>query len=189
MTEPGPIAQRISVALEAVEEAQVPSDLRAIAFAHALESAANPSQPTVGAARPDGPEDGAGMLDAISQRVGVDQHVVSGLFEERDGEVHLTIGRAQLPNGASKAASMRDVALLVAAGRQAAGLEDYTPTALIRRECDELGVLDSSNFSVEVSRLGLRTRGGSKSKEVHANRHQMEVAGELMTRIVGGEEQ
>lgn len=189
MTDPEPIVQRITMALKAVEEAQVPSDLRAIAFAHALENSGDPSKPAPAPARPNSPEDEAGLLDSISRRVGADQHVVSRLFEERDGEVHLTVGKAQLPNGESKAASMRDVALLVAAGRQAAGLEEFTPTSLIRRECDELGVLDSSNFSVEVARLGLRTRGGPKSKEVHANRHQMEAAGEMMTRIVGGDEQ
>lgn len=189
MTNADAIAQRLTAALKAVEQAEVPSDLRDVAFAHALDllntSSGEPTGRNYSALSSGGEENG--LLVEIAERVGVDFQVVSGIFEQKDDQIHLVVGRAQLPNRDSRAASMRDVALLVVTGRQGAGLEDYTPTSLIRRECEEIGVLDSSNFSVEVARLGMRARGGPKSREVHASRHQLEVAGELMVRITGGE--
>lgn len=187
MTDVDEIAEQLVMALRAVDQADVPSDLRGVAFDHALKFAATGESVHRKGQAAGQSEEGYSLLSEIASRVGADYEVVSSVFEEKDDAVHLIVGRTQLPNGSSRAASMRDVALLVASGRQAAGLEDYTATSVIRRECEEIGVLDSSNFSVEVARLGMRARGGSKSREVHATRHQLELAGELMTRIVGGE--
>jgi hypothetical protein len=184
------IVEQLKAGLQAVEEAEIPPELQAIAYHHALRVLAggtpiqgpgdNSKSAQAGAENP--------LLVAISRRLRVDLDVVMHVFEEENGQVNLILNRARLPNPKSKAASMRDVSLLVVAGRQAAGIEDYTPAALIRHECEELGVLDPPNFSVELGRLGMRTRGGAKSREVHASRHQVEEAAGLMMRIFGGGE-
>jgi len=58
---------------------------------------------------------------------------------------------------------MRDVSLLVAAGRQAAGIEDYTAATLIRRECEELG---SARFIELRRRAGANRNALSRRAEV-----------------------
>ncbi len=190
MTEQKRIVRLLKAGLEAVEEAEVPSELKPIAYRHALEVlGGTASMPTPEAPRPS--EDAGGetaLLTAIAKRLKLDLDVVTHVFEEEGDQVHLIVTRAKLPNGNSKAASMRDVALLVTAGRQAAAIEDYTAAALVRQECEELGVLDGPNFSTELGRLGMRARGGPKSKEVHASRHQLEQAAELVSQIARGDE-
>lgn len=179
------IVEQLKAGLQAVEEAGVPPDLQAVAYRHALQMLTGET-PIPGPGR----DSGSGresaenpLLVSISRRLQIERDVVAHVFEEENDQVHLILTKARLPNSKSKAASMRNVALLVAAGRQAAGIEDYTPAALIRHECEELGVLDPPNFSVELGRIGMRTRGGPKSREVHASRHQLEEAANLMVRI------
>jgi hypothetical protein len=182
------IVKRLSTALETVNAAEIPDDLRAVAFWRAYvelaEEAATPS--------PDHPPGPSGdkvvndtLLGQISRSLSLDYDVVTAIFEQTDDGIQLIVPKGSLPNASSKAASMRDIALLLAAGRQAAGLEDYTALSIIRDECSELGVLDASNFSVEISRLGMRARGGRNSREVRASRHQLEQAADLMGRIGG----
>lgn len=190
MSEQGRIVQLLKTGVEVVDEAGVPPELKPIAYQHALELLGGTPSVPASAALGDRGEAGGGasLLAAMAKRLSLDIDVLTHVFEEEDDQVHLIVTKAKLPNRDSKAASMRDVALLVTAGRQGAGIEDYTAAALIRQECEELGVLDSTNFATELGRLGMRGRGGPRSKEVHASRHQLEQAAELIARIATGDE-
>jgi hypothetical protein len=184
------LVERLAAALDAVEQAGIPAELRAEAFAYALAEmggAAGASQKRNESGESAAAADPDSLLATMAKRLGHDLEVIAHVFEQEGEDLHLIVSKAQLPHGGSRAGAMRDVALLLSVGRQAAGLEDYTPTTLIRKECEEIGVLDSSNFSVEVARIGMRARGGAKSREVHANRHQFAQAAELMQEIAGGE--
>jgi hypothetical protein len=190
MSDQDQLVRRLKAGVQVIEEAQVPRDLQPIAFRHALETLGNGSSPSETLTRADdkGGRTSVSLLGAIAGRLKLDLDIVTHIFEEEGEQIHLIVTKGKLPNAGSKAASMRDVALLLAAGRQAAGIEDYTAASVIRRECEELNILDASNFAVELGRLGMRARGGPKSREVHASRHQLELAAELMLEIAGGDE-
>ena len=185
MTTPADIASKLSSALEIVDAAKIPDDLRAVAFWQACVAldAGVPFVPHNSSTSSGGALGEDNLLGRIARRLSLDYEIVTAIFEEKEDEIQLIVPKGKLPNASSKAASMRDIALLLTAGRQAAELEDYTPLSLVRRECDELGVLDSGNFSAEVGRLGMRAQGGRNSREIRASRHQLEQAAELMSGI------
>ncbi len=87
-----------------------------------------------------------------------------------------------LPEPGRKAAAMRDIALLLVVGRQAAG-EEQTALAEVRQECEAVGVLDSPNFSSEISKLEFRIRGPRNDRTAKANRNHFEQAADLVRRM------
>jgi hypothetical protein len=83
---------------------------------------------------------------------------------------------------------MQEVAYLVAAGRQAIGLEEFTGWKTIRDVCENRGVLDSSNFGLAMGKLdgeGLRIRGKGSTRELKVNAAGYEKAGAIITRMAG----
>lgn len=184
------IADRLKVAAEALELAGVPDDLRAPAFKSALNAVGLPDAKGAGIPAPPtahilgAPAQAGSRLEAISQRLGVEMGAVAALFEEDDDQgIRLILRRSMLPEPDQKAASMRQVALLLTVCRQAAEVEEYTPFSLIRGECAELKVLDASNFATEVGKLELRRRGPRNKQEAKASRHHYEDAAELIRAI------
>jgi hypothetical protein len=189
------IADRLQEAAAAVALADLPQEFRALAYERALDAvglrcaisrAPDPSPPEEVAAGvvPSSLTEG-GQLELIASRLELPIEAVERVYEadENDG-LRLILKRAMLPRPEQKAASMRDVALLVTVGRQAAGLEEYTSFAMIRSECQDLRVLDGSNFSAEVAKLEMRRRGGRNNQEAKANRHHYEDTAELINEIV-----
>jgi hypothetical protein len=179
------IVAKLSAAQNIVNAADIPSDLRAVAFWQAFQALEGGILGTEEGSliQRDESADENDLLAKCARRLNVSHDVVSAIFEQEGEGLQLIVPKGKLPNSNSKAASMRDIALLVAAGRQAAGLEDYTPLSIIREECAEFGLLDTNNFSTEIGRLGMRGQGGRNSREVRASRHQLEEAAELMSGI------
>ena len=186
------IADRLEAAAEAVELADPPQEFRALAYERALDAVglgsanSQASIPAPGVAGTvSSPLAENGQLELIASRLNLPPEVVERVYDagEKDG-LRLVLKRAMLPRPEQKAASMRDVALLVVVGRQAVGLEEYTSLATIRSECADLRVLDKSNFSTEVAKLEMRRRGGRSDQEVKAHRHHYEDAAELISAIV-----
>lgn len=181
-------------AAEAVEAARLPNELRTIGFERALDAlglgeaqmAPAPSVPAT--ARPvparDTGEPVVHLLDAIARRFELPAETIGRIYEADDGAVRLAIKRSMLPEPDRRAAAMRDVSLLVVAGRQAAG-EEQTPFVDIREECRALNVLDGANFSSEVAKLDFRVRGARNTRTAKANRHHYEEAAQLIRRMLG----
>lgn len=174
-------------AAQTVDEAELADDLRVVAFRHVLGiesvAVASPTPTTETVALAPRPSSEGGPLDHIVERLKLPSQMVRDIYEQEGSEVKLVVSRSSLTEPDSKAASMRDIALLVVAGRQAAGLEDYTTFEMIRDECRELNVYDQPNFASEVAKLEFRTRGNGKNKEARANRHHFERVAELISRI------
>ena|SRR5438094_7099935 len=163
-------------ALRAVDEAQVPAELREIAFAKAIDLA------TRGQGAPHGagvtttitPPPGAAAstdgspLQRIAGKLKVDVEAVGHVYNiDPDGQLELVISQNRLPSGYGPA--MKDIALLVAAGRQAAGLDtDWTPTEAIREVCEHFNRLDSANFATHINRMDdvFLFRGSARKREV-----------------------
>lgn len=192
------ITERLKAAASAVEAADLASDLRPIGFLRALDALGlPPTERELGGPATPSPVEGledevsskqsgdpdSKLLTGIARAFRLDTGVANQIYDATNGELRLDIGPAMLPDQ-TKAAAMRDVALLMAAGRQAAGLGDFTPLKVIREECDALGVLDSGNFSTEVGRLGFRVQGAGASREIKANRRHHEAAAGLIRRIL-----
>jgi hypothetical protein len=179
-------------AVAAVEAAGVPEDLRPAAFSKVFEHIAGggPSASQGRGAR-GGAEAGdierGDAVGRIATRLGLEAEVVSRVFDVDDEGVHLTVPRSALDD--SKRTAMREVARLISAARQAAGVDDeYTPLATIREACDDRGVLNSPNFAAAMQALdgdGMRFRGASGSREVKVNTAGYEKAADIVRRIAG----
>ena len=209
MLAPHELKERLKQAADAVQEAKVPEDLRVAAFEHALdalgvgaaapppaaatatlaaraqEQQQPPNQGTGAQTRGASSQPTDGMVERIATALSLDRDLVGRIYDEEDGQVRLIVKRTMLPEVSKKAASMRHVALLVVVGRQATGLDEYTPYDAIREECRELKVYDGSNFASEVGKLEFRTKGGRNTKEARANRHHYDEVSDLIRRMTG----
>lgn len=92
-------------------------------------------------------------LPAIADALGIDEGTVAYLFDIDGKDLDLTIRREQLPK--DRLTAMREVALLVVAGRQAAGLDpDRTDSKHVRAQGAELNVMAKNSFRDEMGNLG-----------------------------------
>lgn len=187
------VIEQIAWAHGVVDAADVPEDLRVVAFQHALAvrmemltRGASRALPLVRAPLNGGPS--SDRLSHVAAALRLPEDVVERIYEHDGAGVRLAFPRSLLLSPDSKAASMRHVALLVAVGRQTSGEEDATPFSALRRECAELGVLDGPNFATEVGRLEMRIAGGRNTRVVYVQRHHHGQAAALIRRMVASAE-
>lgn len=189
------LVRALRQATAALDEAEVPEDLRSIAFDKAFDhltgSGAIPAsggataskQPSVSDNKALGGQD---PIERIAGKLNVDPDLASRVYEVDDDGVHLTLPRSALNE--KKRLAMQEVARLVMAGRQAIELEEFTPSKVIREACDSRGVLDAGNFAAALSALdghGMRLRGSGASREAKLNAAGYEAAGAVISRILG----
>jgi hypothetical protein len=179
--------------------ANVPDDLRPVAFetiliARLREDTGRASDPTV--SKPlqllAGGHDGddfapAPPMESIAQRLGLDIETVKEVFNvTTEGEIELVVPAAKLP--AASAIATKDIALLVAAARQAGGGEEWTPFGAIRTVADDYRRLDSSNFATTIQDMknffAIRSSSPRK-KEVRMTRPAWERASALVRELAG----
>jgi hypothetical protein len=141
-----------------VEGADLPSDLRATAFAKAIDSLMGTSAVPSGlagssAGREKGPRAG-GEMRAIADKIGLAEDVVSEVYDVKDGTLDVILPYSRIAKGAAPGA--RQLAVLVVAGRQAAGIDGdgWTAVAEIRAICKEFNRYDSANFASTVLEMG-----------------------------------
>jgi hypothetical protein len=194
------LTQAFKDALAAMEAAQVPDDLRETAFVRALDhllggaTVAPPAgyveardESPVGRVA-DGGTAAVGGDDAIgriARRLHVDRAVAGRVFDVDDEGVHLLVPRSRF-DAAAKTAT-QEVATLIVASRQAAGIdEEWTTVSEIKRHAEQKGVLDPGNFSRAIQPLdgnGMRIRGNPRSREIKMNDAGFEAAGQLVLRV------
>jgi hypothetical protein len=187
--------------LEDLDAAEVPEDLREVAFTIGINTllgatpqAPAPQQPAGSSSRPDEvtfPAQGtAPTADSpgaqLSARLGVPYEDVIEVFNFGDKGPELVIGSGRLPS--QVAAATKEIAVLIAAARQGIGLEEWTAFGDIRDVCATYGRLDSANFASTMKELesyfGFRSPSPRK-REVKLNRPGWERASELVMRLVG----
>ncbi len=179
--------------MASLDEANVPDDLRQVAFAKAFDLIAGVPVALPGSPPPallvnppaGGSGDGRGdAIGGIATRLGITPLQAGQVFDV-DGEgVHLTVSPSAF--NAKKRFAMQEVIRVMSAARQALELEEFTPTSELRRVCEDRGVLDSGNFSSALSGLdgdGLRLRGSGAAREVKLNARGFEKAGEVAKRL------
>jgi hypothetical protein len=190
---PGQLKQIMMEAVKAVEGANVPEDLRVMAFEKSLEalmSAAGldtsaperrlASGSTEVAVPANGPS-----LSAIAARLNLDVDLVSELYYVDGDSLNLALAASKLDP--KKAAGTQQIAILIAAGRQAGGWDEWTPVARIRAVCRDYGRFDEANFSSTIKRMGdvFSFRGRPRQLEVRLTRPGYERAADL-ARELGG---
>jgi hypothetical protein len=143
----------VSSAWRAVDDSILPEvpELQAAALSRVIDllaGAARVDRQSVPAGEAASP--GGGNLDRLAAKLQIQREAVEDVFTEDAGGVEISIHPARL--APSKSAATRQIALLVASQRQAAG-EDQTPVDEIRRVALEFGRYDAPNFSSAVNEL------------------------------------
>jgi hypothetical protein len=124
---------------------------------------------------------GSAMLDKIAVGLGLTAGQIVHLFADKDGEPELKVKSSKLPT--QKANGTRHIALLVMAGRQLGGLEEYTDTDVVREASKHYSRFDSKNFSKHMKALDHCTITANKATKL--TNPGVEEAAELAKKYVG----
>jgi hypothetical protein len=196
------VQQILEDAKAAVEGAAIPDDLRAMAFEKAVDLLSGLGNATIGIAPvvPAAPEGsstpppqpppvgatGDRSLERIAQKLDVGLESVREVFHIDGENLSLSIGRSQLET--TKAKGAKQIALLVAAGRQAGGWDaEWTPSSEIRPIADAYGKFDSANFATTVKEMDdvFSFSGDRSSRKVKVRRKGLEEAAALVKSLAG----
>lgn len=188
----------LSEVLAALDAADVPEDLREIAFAKAFDHAAGASRApsTPGAPSSVDSQSGGGSgttptdrdtaIARIAGKLAVTAEQAAEVFDVDQDGVHLTVPHAAFDS--RKRTAMQQVMRVVAAARQAIELEEFTTTKVLRAACEDRGVLDSGNFASALAAIdgdGVRVKGAGTSREIKLNAKGYSVAGEIVKQLAG----
>lgn len=152
------VAEILQAAVKALEDANIPEDLRVPAFESAIRLVAGTDTPVMRAHSPvpaaagastrangPGPDPGA-RLQKVASQLGVAPESVERLFDEHEGELQYVGDLEAL--GKAKSSKVQAVAILLVAARQAGGYDEGpTSDTHVRKELDRHGLLDVSNYS------------------------------------------
>lgn len=185
----------LRAAKEAVKEAEIPDDLRVIAFEKAIDlvsggiSRVNGKASDVGSTpheeMPGSDADSA--LHRLARKLKVDVELVGDVFHEEDGGLRVVVGAGKLARG--KKGATQQLALLVAAARQATGTEEFTVVDRVREIAEEYRRYDAANFARTISEMTdeFNFRGSARQREIKVSRPGWEAAARLVTQLAGGE--
>jgi hypothetical protein len=187
------IAEILRRAIETVDDAGVPDDLRPAAFS-AVVSLLTGQVPING--KPEAAKVGGTLLGApgdddpltrIATALSVDIETVKSIYHDTGSDLDLVVSNSKLPT--QKAVATREIALLVTAGRQLGGYDDeYTSLEHIRRQCEEHKRLDGPNFTKALVQFEpLTLKGKGRSRAARLSRPGREQARELILRLSGAE--
>lgn len=177
-----------------IEEAEVPEDLRPMAFAKVLDLLAQAPEFSVpssnGSPRqsPVPVSGGGSRVDRIAAALKLDPEIVRDVYDAEDERLNIIVPRSRFNKANARAT--KDITLLMVAGRHAAKYDDdWTPARVIRDMCEEYGVLDSSNFAKTIMDMPgvLNVKGKGQDREVKLNRAGIDEAAALIVSLMGGE--
>lgn len=186
----------LTKAAQAVEEAGVPKDLRVVAFQNAIDmlrsgvSGAPAPDSRAGAGSSAGTERaqeraGAALVDRIANRLGVPVDAVEAVFDDADPtRPGLVLPSAALDS--RKAAAAKQIGLLIAAARQAAGLDEWTDVDELRRVVEDYNRYDSGNFASAIREIeAIRIRKENNKIQIQLRRPAWDNATALVRSLAG----
>jgi hypothetical protein len=178
--------ERLKAAVAAVQEAGVPTELRPAAFEAVLSWGVDPPQASTGGGEADTSVGGVvpNGLEGIAAKLELKPTHTAQVFDVDDEGVHLTIKRARLSG--TKKVAQQEVTYLIVAGRQAAGIEEWTSTKDVIEVIHDRGVHDT-NVSKAIAALdgdGLRFRGAKSQREIKMNAMGFSKAADIVRRLV-----
>lgn len=177
--------------LKALDDAEVPAELRVVAFERvfdALMGGARPTQPAEPRqSQPVVTRDSGGEgLDAVAARLQVGRDVVDGAYYLDGDNLEIVVPPGRFDNQKSRATEQ--IAILVAAGRQALGLDDdWTSVDPIREQCEHFKRYDSSNFAATIKGMDkvFTVRGAGRDRKVRMTAPAWQKAAELLKQLAG----
>jgi hypothetical protein len=182
-------------AMKAIDDAEVPSDLRSTAFAKVMDllSSGNgrpgerSGSPSAGFVPREQASTEQDLLGRIAGKLGVDHAIVAEVYEEADTEVRVVVAPKRLDK--SKMAATKVMSLLVAGGRQAAGLEETTAFEKIREAAEDYGIYDQNNFARTITDMGddFIISGSKRSRTVRLRSPAWEKLKDHVSRLGGDE--
>ncbi len=179
-------------ASEIVEQADLPADLRPTAFQKAFDSLMGSASPAASPyagipAKQDAGSVASGGLEATAQKLSLPLEVVAEVFDISDGTLDVVVGFSRLADG--DAAGTKQLAVLVAAGRQAAGIDSdgWTSAAEIREICKDFGKFDQANFGSTLKGMDkwFSISGSGRDRKVKMTRAGWEHAADLVRALTG----
>jgi hypothetical protein len=189
----GSLLEELKRAAALVDEASVPSDLRAAAFASAFWASRSPADIDGSkAAAPNGTAEplaplaatahsgGQGGHELIAEKLCVSVEDAEFAFELDGQDLRLRV-RPSLFDPV-RVRAQQQVIYLLASARQAAGIESETTAKHLKGACKDLGK-DDTNFGKVLSALhgeGLIIGGPRPSRTVKANADGWERAGQVL---------
>ncbi|MEU0499121.1 hypothetical protein [Mycobacterium sp. NPDC006124] len=125
------------------------------------------------------------VLGHICAALKVDRDLIDLVYTLQDGEPHIVVSPKRIAT--NKAQATRHLAQLVAASRQAAGLEEWTSVTSIRKVVTDYGRLDSGNFASYLQNLDgvALLRGKGQQREIKITKPGYEATGDLVRALVG----
>jgi hypothetical protein len=183
----------LRAARDAVATAEIPEELRGVAFAKAVDLLSGPSgqigKPPLGNLPPSNDAgESAHSVTAVSRKLGLQVPVLESVYDLTDDAVTVVIARSRLPE--QKGPATKLLALLLAVGRQSAGYDDgWTATEVIRQQCSDVGIFDGNHFAESIGQMDdvFVHRGKGLRREVKVTQHGYEVAAREIRRLLGNE--
>lgn len=189
----------LKAAAEAVKESGVPANLRAPAFEKAVDLLSpgeaeraditddKQTEDKRKRKHDEGAVDSTDLVPRIAAKLKVDQQLVEDVYAVDDGELKVVVAASKLEK--TKAGATKQLALLVAAGRQGAGLETWTQSDELREVAKDFGKFDVTNFGKQLRELDdpFNFTGSGTNIKVKVNRGGWEAATALVTKLAGGD--
>lgn len=128
----------------------------------------------------------AEALEAIARGLGMPLGEVEKAFAVEGGEVAVVIPSALVDE--ARARGTRQLGQLIIAGRQLAGIEEWTAAAEVRRVAVEYARLDASNFAAALGQLEdvALIRGTGQNRELMMTRPGIEQTAALLKELLAG---
>lgn len=181
----------LAAATKAVDDANVPQELRSLAFERAIDLLSRSSAPLPAAlgGLPSGTETGTppshpaeSPLNRVATRLRLQRDAVEAVYTDDGAEVEVSVPTDRL--SAKKSTATREIALLVAAARQANG-EEYTPSEAIRTVAQDYDRFDGPNFASALNEMKgtFLATGTPRNRSFKLTKPGWKAATDLVTRI------
>lgn len=181
------VAEVLRDAVRAIEKAGVPPELRSAGLPEAVRLLTRPAQTSESQKvdRSHAAQEGeTPSLEKLAQRLGVSLAVLEDLFYIKDGTLHLIVPSRKIATG--KREGTGEIAVLVTAGRQGAGLDDdLTAVSEVRHWANEMGRYDEKHFGEHLDTVDdvVTIIGKGRGRKLRAKWHEMDQLREIITRI------
>jgi hypothetical protein len=183
------VSEALNEAINAIQQADppLPNDLRAPAFGEVLRHLlSSPSTAVARREEPLTPSGGGTGLARLAAKIKVPEEALADIFDIDNEDAKLHVASSRIPQLKSRAT--RDVALLIVAARQGAGLDDgWTPVTPVREALTHYNRYDVSNFSSNLRACGdvFNIRGRGPSTELRLTQPGWEAASTLIRSMAG----
>jgi hypothetical protein len=182
------VSEALSKAIDAIEHADppLPRDLRGPALGEVLRHLlASPSTALAKMEEPYTTPAGAGLA-RLAAKIKLPEEALADIFDIDNEDAKLHVASSRIPTLKSRAT--RDVALLIVAARQGAGLDEaWTPVTPVREALTHYNRYDVSNFSSNLRACGdvFNIRGRGPSTELRLTQPGWEAATTLIRTMAG----